>query len=334
VGAAAPPGMAERVKGVVRQWGRNEELKIGVIARGFPYWVLCAASFKGRVTWIAAPAGARARWERAVGGEADWCPSPGETEEDWREGKAGTDVVLFEDQEPRAGHPVWSLPGLGAVAWSSKGGKGRAPPGWELVRWALSHQRLGGVTTGTDVVWIGFKGEGRRVPPREVGVQAALEEALDKTVTGVPTCRPPGPGLRRLADWKDRGERWVVPCFRSPTQWVRRRLEPKEIAQLMDWPISVARRLRPDDLQEAVDGTRVPFKVRNYVGEYLARELGSTGAPVVASTPALEASGNAPPAVGQLSDLESPGEEADRMAKATKADDAAVPEEFWQGRAS
>lgn len=99
-GEGAPEGMAERVTGRVFSLGENQTLKIGVVTKAFPYWALCASSFRGTVSWVSAPSQTAERWSHLLAKDITWCDPVGSGGPDWGEGKEGTEVVLFDHGEP------------------------------------------------------------------------------------------------------------------------------------------------------------------------------------------------------------------------------------------
>jgi hypothetical protein len=65
----------------------------------------------------------------------------------------------------------------------------------------------------------------------------------------------------------------AVPCCLTKSKWNRRHLAAKEEAQLLDFHVSVRRRLPETVLEALVQTVLVPFKVRANVGESIAAAL-------------------------------------------------------------
>lgn len=125
-----------------------------------------------------------------------------------------------------------------------------------------------------------------------------------------------------------------------------RKLEPGELALILDWPVTVIKQMGAGLTWDLAQDTRVPFKLRQYVGDYVARVLGADGHREESPNGGCnrDAGDNSrQELLEDLPDLDEEddpvgllrietGDEADRIAKAVKADDAEIPTSIWDAK--
>jgi hypothetical protein len=218
-----------------------------------------------------------------------------------------------------------------------------------------------------------------------VSVLTNLSHVTDVTMgngkkVAIPSLEEPTLGTARgLIDWKNRFMPVLVPSVYSKTEWVRRRLVPKEFSAVLDIPADVARAATLEMQETWIKRLTVPIKDRSEVLGMVERFFEGT-APVKrdldqiattsevperkksrANSPASSHEGTSTgpetAAEGPTIAPTSPGStdgtktliasddsllesdlkltEADRLgrtAKASKADNARVPEYLWDDR--
>ena len=185
-------------------------------------------------------------------------------------------VVFFEYIFPRAGHSIWSNPGVKLVVWDRGPKPFSTPPvGWRVQTLSFRHPELGGVTDGVFHVRVGSRTELNPRPPRAVvGVSPTLRQVLNPTISGEPL-QGDGPGAgdintaRGLLGWSRRRDNVVAASVFPQSPWVIRPLTNDEFLAAMDVPAT-----RIKDAGE-VEKTlwrkelRLPFKVRMEVCDWV-----------------------------------------------------------------
>jgi hypothetical protein len=182
-------------------------------------------------------------------------------------------VVVFEGRSPSAQDPVWTS-GASRVAWIDVTGRGkvRAPKdgGWNVYRRSISHASLGGVTDAIFSCFLVSRLQGdcnwRLVA---TGIRATLRQVIDPTKGGRTVQIPAGPGNTEvemlntaggLLQWTKRFGKVIVPTVYSKELWAERRLTVVELADVLDLPGTLRKRLSLGQLTK-VREMSVPGKV-------------------------------------------------------------------------
>jgi hypothetical protein len=282
------------------------------------------------------------------------------------------DVVLFDEIAPRVNDPVWNSASVKLVIWSGGTKEHGPPESWSLVHWKVAHSELGGVTNGVFHMWAACRSTGRPLPQLQVvGVSATLSHVVSPTqgkgrLVPIPSVDEPTMNTARgLLDWKNRFGTVIVPTVYSHSHWVRRRLVPSELGAVLDIPADVASALSSESMELLTRTLLCPIKVRSAALEVMERlwevpaspeELPTTtatrtfspeltefrrvldepfGLPIKrtssgCATP-VECEARVDPSEGGDS-VQAEAERLRRTAKASKSDDAGVPEYLWDDR--
>jgi len=346
-GEQAPEWVMEEISGTTRRVDPEDCRTVGVISKGFPYWGLCTSTMGGRLRWVATDYQddkiKTMVWKKA---QPSWGPLPSKNmETSWLSTKAGTEVVLLDGLEPGINHPVWQISGLKIVAWVTARARGKAPQGWETKQWNADHQKLGGVTDSRQRITVAGRQVDLLNPTAEMGVKLCMLESIDKLVVGRGAMPPqPGEDRERILKWSKRGDTLVLPSYKSKTGWVMRKLAAVELAGMLDWPVGIVRALGENLTWRMVEDTRTPFKIRQYLGEYIRAVL-EDREPTAQVSKQDKSENVLQEGSYRLVDLPAlhendwwmkyvvdSGDEHDRMAKAVKSDDAKVPTMLWDIR--
>jgi hypothetical protein len=229
---------------------------------------------------------------------------------------------------------------------------------WTMEPIVISHCALGGVTDGEWTCYIYSKASS---PPRnKIGCCASmdlggiLDTMLDGRPCAVPSVTvidPPRvveirPNMyhgQGILPWSARNAFVIAPCIFSPTNWVKRRISQGEMLRVLDIPAGLERDLSATEVASLIHDTSfIPLKIvckildsfpntRSLAGDKRVR-LGGEEA-IDKSCPHQQGSPQCQ-SIDEVSiDLTSNTlQDADRLSrntKATKNDDAMVPEYLW-----
>ncbi len=338
------------VEGVV--CGSMNELKrseCGVIARAWPSWAFGAQGAGLKVKFIILFDERRADLiRRCLPGVTVVNMNGSEVKEEGCKGLVRLEQVdiVFSDMDPPGVVDVWNLAQRTLV--SSRRCR-RIAPGWKEARLTIPHHECGGVTDEEIQVHV-YNRDGEECWGL-VSLPAAgkrdLSSILDPRARhGVP-CNPPSvvqlrfPAIVRLAGRSTyHGGGWLPGSKRdlnvitsngfSPTNWCKRKLSNDEWLQVMDFPLALAKTFTDKEKADLAKDTAIlPLKIVGSICQHFCFVPGQEKFNQGAEMDAGQA--------GAL-DLVQSGEGTkskdlvDRMAKATKDDDADVPEYLWDDR--
>jgi hypothetical protein len=217
----------------------------------------------------------------------------------------------------------------------------------------ISHADCGGVTDGVWDVHVYLPTGAERLGQMLKQAGRDLCSVVNSKLGGVP-CQPPGkitslrPGVTRvrpgtyhvngLYPLNETVCRLVVPSVFSPTDWVRRKLSGEEMCAVLDIPEEFSSRLNSKEIAKVCRNKVFPLKVASHVLDQLDLSWYNKPAPQAAAASAKRMKADNVEGelmVAQVADCGIPEagltlqmEEA-RKLKATKADDAQVPEHLW-----
>ena len=325
----------------------GSEANFGVIVskNEVPAWIWVADGFRAKLKWVLAT-------ERPEGlelsEEVEWVTSLGQV-------ASSTQLVVFESKGPTPTHPVWAVDGLKVVVWmvtSESQARRYRPPGdnkWRVEERWVGHDKLGGVTNHTAKFRIATRLVDHSVRWAPIlGLEATLSQVLDCTAEGKtakgPTVAKPSSKSEQL-NVTELDAHFLVPCDKSRTGWVKRRLTSKEVGKAFDIPAHVVRDLKPTTLERLFDGGIVaPFKSRFYLAECI-RPLLEQQPPLIQKRASVEDVGEGQPLCKKvrrdlLDLMVAPSGEGQQAAdqgvmrskEGAKADGASVPKFFWDER--
>mmetsp|Transcript_8332 Transcript_8332/g.12121 ORF Transcript_8332/g.12121 Transcript_8332/m.12121 type:complete len:644 (-) Transcript_8332:24-1955(-) len=266
---------------------------------------------------------------------------------------------VFTDIDPPSRVNLWSLARRAIV--SSRRFR-RTPQEWREKTLTVRHSGCGGVTDAVVHVHI-YTQEGE--PGLDVSIPVTglrdLSALLDtRTRSGIPTAAPTKivldelqvmelggrRGVYHRCGWLPAGRRDVqviTPNAFSPTKWCKRKLGCDEWLQVLDFPVGVMKALEKKEKELLVkDKSVLPLKVLSAVSRELQLRCTVTDSAAHAEEveKVLETGGHG--MGGVVGNVEAvpmievgipkPAVEIDRMAMATKSDDAEVPEYLWDDR--
>ena len=183
------------------------------------------------------------------------------------------DILIFEGRPPKSDDPVWDTVELKRLVWIDDTGRGRfkcgKKEGWRVHRRSISHAEIGGVTDAMFSVFLASRME----PDSEwtipaSGVRATLSRVVDPTKGGK-SVDPPVVGKGSvealntalgLLQWKRRFDRVCVPTVYSKDKWALRRLSDVELADVLDLPGTMRKRMNIGQLAK-LSKLNVPGKV-------------------------------------------------------------------------
>jgi hypothetical protein len=185
------------------------------------------------------------------------------------------DVFVSFDAVPGCKHPAWSSRTTKAIVWISakKLRKGsRFPKGWTVSTSSVSHNKVGGVTTGRYWIGVRVRSDQQLVTwdPTSRAVLNTLIQIIDQKLGGRRTGKiaPSNHCLRNralgLLQWEHRFENVVVPTVYSKSHWTRRKLSDKELTDALDIPATIARKAHPKVLKW-LTSLVTPGKIISYV---------------------------------------------------------------------
>jgi hypothetical protein len=225
------------------------------------------------------------------------------------------------------------------------------PANWSTCRKRVSHAQLGGVTEGEFTVYVAYRGpfEGFNLYEELPGVPAKLQNVLQCTGSGrkipIPDETPEGWTENSRLKWESRFEKIATPTVFYKDSWVKRRLEIKELKGVLDIPVieecgtALRGRMKAMRMPGKVYGALLGeisggFKIRKRKRVRMER---ATEPDSGAAKSSQEASVGAS-SEGQKTWQETPERSArltglcggpTNTAKATKANNAAVPVYLW-----
>jgi len=269
--------------------------------------------------------------------------------------------IWFSDIDPPRILQVWNSDALVIITQRrARHIQGRE---WCMRPITIMHAQCGGVTDGKWVLNLYYKASFTDFPLTECAVSGRnLHSLLDSMSSGCPCTSPPKIDLTAtpivvrqrcstyhcdgLLPWTDRDAFVTSPSVFSPTRWVRRRLTTRELLHVLDVPDSVIPALS-DRSQRTLsrDTASLPLKI-------VLQLLNMLPIPMFARTSASKrrclpkallvidstSSVSGPIGIGPTTNLcdgpasspnPNPQNESERNQKATKSDDAPVPEYLW-----
>lgn len=345
------------VEGVISGAGvGRRDCECGVIARSWPSWGIGAHGAGLKIKFIILfDEYRKLQVEKCLPGVKIICIINAETRDGTCPGWVELDQVdvVFTEIDPPGLVNVWSV--AQNVVVSSRRCQ-RIPKGWKEERHVVSHSDCGGIMDEEVQIHV-YSKEGEKVWDSlcldACGVRD-LSGILDSRARqGVPCMAPrvarletpsvlpvAGRATYHGGGWlpsKRRDIHVVTPNGFSPTNWCRRKLLVEEWLQVVDFPVSMIKRLSEAEKDDLARNTEIlPGKVVASVCSHFSR-LPSGSPPGEASDdikvdlgsdvqPSTTMGENRGPVLELVVDSE------DRTAKATKADDAEVPEYLWDDR--
>lgn len=177
-------------------------------------------------------------------------------------------VIVYEGRGPSVNDIVWTS-GVSRVSWIDVSGRGRArvprDAGWWIYRRSVSHSALGGVTNAMFSCFLVSRfEEDSKWSLVAAGIRTTLRQVVDPTNGGRTVAAPTEFGLTNTADgllqWNRRFGKMIVPTVYSKVMWAERRLTDIELADVLDLPGTLRKRLKPVQLSKAREMV-VPGKV-------------------------------------------------------------------------
>ena len=259
--------------------------------------------------------------------------------------------VCFSDVDPPGRLNIWELAGCSVI--TSRRCR-RVPKGWNEEVSGVCHTDCGGVTDFRGHVHVYTRDlNNMHLPfqPVTISGKRDLSSILDSRARHGTPCQPPGevrlgelavrevPGGRGAyhgggwLPWGERSLRVITPNEFSQTKWCKRKLSDEEWLQVLDVPVSVIKGLSQSEKTKVVaDASVLPVKVLTGVCQRFVGRSSVNAVTVYES----ESQGEDEMTRVEVDHLDRPlvqeHMEEDRMAKATKSDDAAVPEYLWDDR--
>ena len=260
--------------------------------------------------------------------------------------------VVFTDVDPPGVVDLWSI-GLETIVSSRR--CRRVPKNWKEEVKVLKHNECGGVTTEAYHVHIYHRRDESRwgrfeqssVAPRDLtgildtrarqGIPCKAPEAVRFEVPDV--VKLSGRNTYHAGGWLPGGTRElhvVVANSFSPTNWCRRKLSAEEWLHVLDLPSGIIKSLQIKEKEDIVgDLSVIPVKVTAAVCEHFSLAQNASGDDGE-DISVIQSQGKGAVITGaaeeQSMGVSGASEEEDRTAKATKADDAEVPEYLWDDR--
>jgi hypothetical protein len=191
------------------------------------------------------------------------------------------EIVFYDGRPPSPHDSLWESE-ASRIVWVDVTGRGkynlRNKKGWRLHRRSIRHADLGGVTNAVFTCFLATKhaGDGDWFIPT-TGMKSTLRQVTDPTIGGRMIPIPDmdsGAGTVNTAcgllDWKRRFDRVKVPTVYAKDKWAERKLVDAELADVMDLPGALRKRLTPGQLvlvsRLAVPGKVVAALVESMVG--------------------------------------------------------------------
>ena len=280
------------------------------------------------------------------------------------------EILLVHGLWPDEDDQLWKIPGLKVVLRiterkrrGNKVNKLGPPDGWtESDPYSLCHSVLGGVTDAVFQVQTRvLKGEvvEALTPPRVSGV---LSEALDSSISGKQTQKPvegQANTSKGILEWSERTRPIVADFHKTPNHGVKRRISIRELARVMDFPVSRTKQMTEHELK-LLTTNDIPGKVVQAAIFFLSQWKSSEDQGRVDKRELVEVDDVSPPkrqkkneeVINDSEDIvlwikenadEPQVEMEDHLAegipvesmnveKATKSDDAGVPVHLWDDR--
>jgi hypothetical protein len=228
---------------------------------------------------------------------------------------------------------------------------------WKYQRLLISHPECGGITTGSWNLYVYFMLHNEPLMPPSAVAGRDLSSIINTKVEGMPCPAPIAlPHLVRevievrpktyhgggLLPWGCFDGKIVAPCIFSRTGWVRRKLTGGEVLKALDIPDELEAMLTSLQVKSICsDTTLIPLKVATALIDAIpsAHNLGSSllSSECKRTKLLVESTAKSEYSASQ-SAVESPAalspDDEGRIAKATKADDAVVPEYLWDRQLS
>jgi hypothetical protein len=245
----------------------KNKVKLCFVCSGTPFFYL----FVGRAAetvWVANVEAPVAKSDR----DPPWIPKHKlfSSDMDW---SRQDQVVIYEGHGPLFGDAIWTS-GAMRVAWIDLTGRGRARVpkgfGWCVYRRAVKHSSLGGVTDAIFSCFLVSKvAEDCEWQLTLKGIKTTLCQAVDPTNGGrtvkVPEVEGNSPDElgntgKGLLQWHRRFGKVIVPTVYSKDMWAERRLTDFEMADVLDLPGTLRKRLNAAQLGK-VKNMGVPGKV-------------------------------------------------------------------------
>ena len=325
----------------------TKKVNLCFVCSGIPFYYL----FAGRTTetgWVASSESPIARSTR----DPPWIPR----------NKVGTvdlttpDVVVYEGQGPSSQDPIWTSDTT-RIAWIDTTGRGkiRVPKdiGWHTFRRSIKHANLGGVTDAIFSCFLVSRFESDWAwQLGTTGIRTTLRQVVDPTNGGRNVMAPCKPNLPNTAggllQWNRRFGKVTVPTVYSKVSWAERKLTDVELADVLDLPGTLRKRLKPVQLTK-VRGMNVPGKVVAALFESFkvliigpdgskGEVSGTESASKDSKRKASDKHGEIGPDPKRLREEEVVEEKAGKepfltvSAKATKSDDAPAPIHLFDNR--
>jgi hypothetical protein len=317
----------------------REGRSCGVIVKGWPGWCFAAITRGWKVKLIIVKDN---EWEEEI---KVWFPAAKVI--NWSEVVMGEISsiqvdVWFTDMDPPRKLNVWVTETLFIVTMR----RARSvPQDWKYQAITLMHRNCGGVTTGEWTLYIYSRSNSPVLSPVGKVAGRDLSTILNTKLEGMPCPKPPAfkgndCGVHEvrpktyhgggLLPWGATNAKVVAPCIFSSTGWVRRQLAGSEVLKALDIPDELEGILASKQIKAIChDTTLLPLKVAIRIIDALPNQHTGLPEPPTMKRPKLGSSNTPPLSCSEVPDQGAVACAVDRNAKATKSDDAAVPEFLW-----
>lgn len=271
-----PHGVAGAIRGVVGGDRGEKPSYFGVVTDQAiaPWWLAVAEGLRAAPSWVlGATVGKAVDW-----GEATRSVSYLDTWEEVRTVSNQAATIFFETGGPVPSSAVWTLPGVTTVVWTTQSSRERykfrfpkeLKTSWTEHTLMINHITLGGVIDQVQEFKVATQNGSAPIKwIRQLGLDASLDQILDCKVLGntAPAPKPGHPsGDKERLQVKQLAATLLVPCVKSSTGWVRRKLTPKELAKAFDVPAWLVQNLTEEVLGELFGGKPITsFKSHGYI---------------------------------------------------------------------
>jgi hypothetical protein len=282
-----PHGVAGAIRGVVERDRGGKPSYFGVVTdpTTAPWWLGVAEGLRAAPSWVLGA---------SVGKSVDWGEATRSVAylDTWGEVRSAPNqaaTVFFETSGPVPSSAVWTLPGVTTVVWKTQSSrecfKFRLPDdmkqSWTARTLNINHTTLGGVTDQVQNFKVAtLNGETPIEWIMQLGLDASLDQILDCKVLGNTAAEPkPGhpSGDKERLKVKHLAATLLVPCVKSSTGWVRRKLTAKELAKAFDVPAWLVQNLTEEGLSELFGGKPITsFKARGYIVSAILEASGNS----------------------------------------------------------
>jgi hypothetical protein len=328
---------------------QRERRSCGIIVKGWPSWCMAATTRGWDVKLIVIKDN---EWEREI---RVWFPMAIVVEYERINGCEASVAyieVWFSDLDPPQKLNLWISQAHFII--TSRRARTVSKP-WQFQLLSISHAACGGVTSGSWIFYIYHKDDNLAIIKPAPVAGRDLSTILNTKQEGMPCPKPAtvptshqqviqlrpntfhGGGL---LPWGGFRLKIVAPCIFSQTGWVRRQLSGSEMLRALDVPEEMETELKSNQIRQiCADVDMIPLKVTVSILDALPcwePDLGEVGSRPKQPKRVLDGSPSAAGhvingAVGSTPVTESM---KDRDAKATKSDDAAIPEYHWNRKLS